>query len=215
MAFLIERLIVLRDDLVLFVIGSEIRDLARHFTVLYKTVRRLEETKLVDTCIDRERRNKTDVRTFGCFDRAKTTVMRVVNVANFEAGALTGKTARSESRHTTLVRHLRKRVSLVHELRELVRAEERVDHARDGTRIDEIGRTDLLIVDRHALADRTRHTRKTDVELLSELLANSAHTAIAQVIDIIDSGLTKLQANDVFQDLNDVFLRERRDLVRD
>src|SRR5690606_40502282 len=65
-----------------------------------------------------ERVDQTDVGAFRRFDRADAAVMGRVNVADFEACALAGQTTRSKSRKTTLVGDFRKRVHLVHELRD-------------------------------------------------------------------------------------------------
>ena len=47
-----------------------------------------------------------------------------VHVAHFKASALAGQAARAKSRHAALVGDFRQRVGLVHELRQLRRAEE-------------------------------------------------------------------------------------------
>src|SRR4051812_16235042 len=87
MAFLIEWLIGLRDDDVFFCISSEVDNLFRHFAIRYLAVRCLEESKLIDLREYRKRRDKTDVRTFRCFDRTETAIVRVVHVADFESCA--------------------------------------------------------------------------------------------------------------------------------
>src|SRR6202007_2301114 len=66
-------------------------------------VRRLDEAVLVDAGIARERRNQSDVRTFRRLDRADAAVVRRVNVADFESGALARQTAWPEGRETPLV----------------------------------------------------------------------------------------------------------------
>src|SRR6202044_3075328 len=89
--------------------------------VLDATVRRLDEAVLIDAREARERRDQADVRAFRRLDRANAAVVSRVNVADFEAGALTRQTARPKGGEATLVRDLRQRVGLVHELRELRR----------------------------------------------------------------------------------------------
>src|SRR5439155_24753817 len=101
-------------------------------------------------------------------------------------------------RHAALMRHLRKRIGLVHELRKLVRAEECIDHARNRTRIDQIGRSDLLIVNGHTLANRARHSRKTDIELLRKLFADREDAAITEMIEIIELRLANLKFDNIF-----------------
>ena len=82
-------------------------------------VRRLDEAVLVDAGKGRERVDQADVRAFRRLDRADAAIVGRVHVADFEAGALTGQTARPERRETTLVRDFGERVGLVHELAEL------------------------------------------------------------------------------------------------
>ena len=104
------------------------------------------------------RDDKTDVRTLRRLDRAKTSVVRVVHVADLKSRPVTGKTARTERGETTLVCHLGKRVGLVHELGQLAGPEERIDDGRKRLRVDEVGRSELLAVpDVHPLADRAGH----------------------------------------------------------
>ena len=85
--------------------------------VLDLPVRRLDEAELVDARVARQRRDEADVRTFRRLNRADAPVVRRVDVAHLEPGALARQTARPERRETPLVRDLRERVGLVHELR--------------------------------------------------------------------------------------------------
>ena len=92
--------------------------------------------------------------------------MRVVNISHLETGTLTGKTTRTQSRQTTLVRQLSQRVGLIHELAELVRAEKRIDNARHGPRIDQILRREFICISQvHPLFDGSGHTGQTEREL--------------------------------------------------
>ena len=76
----------------------------------------LEEAHFVDPGIGRHRTNQADVRTFGRFDGTNPAVVRMVDVADFEAGAVAAQTTRSKGRQTTLVGELGQRIGLVHEL---------------------------------------------------------------------------------------------------
>ena len=69
-------------------------------------VRRLDEAELVDAGEGRERRDEADVRTFRRLDRADAAVVRRVDVAHLEAGALAREAAGPERREAALVRHL-------------------------------------------------------------------------------------------------------------
>src|SRR4029079_1852936 len=127
-------------------------------------IRGLDEAVLVDARVRRERRDEADVRTFRRLDRTDTTVVRRVNVADFEARSLARETARSERGETTLVRDLRERVRLVHELRELRAAEVLLHHRGDRLRVDEVVRHERVDLLRHghALLDGALHADETD-----------------------------------------------------
>ena len=99
--------------------------------VLHLLVRALDEPVVVDAGVGGERRDEADVRAFRRLDRADAAVVRGVDVAHLEAGALARQAARSERRQAPLVRDLGERVRLVHELRELRRAEELLDRRDD------------------------------------------------------------------------------------
>ena len=86
------------------------------------------------------------------------------------------------------MRDLRQRVGLVHELRELRRAEELADGGHDRLGVDEVvrhGRRHLLI-DRHLFLDGALHADEADAELVLHQFANGADAAVAKVIDVID-----------------------------
>ena len=133
--------------------------------------------------------------------------MRVVHVTHLKARPFSGQTARSECRHPSLVGDLGQRIGLIHELAELIRTEERIDHRRERLRIDQVDRSkDFIVTHIHALPDGPRHTRKTHSELIGQLLANGAHPSVAQVVDIVHFCLGVDQFDQVFDDSNDVFL---------
>src|SRR5699024_6630309 len=96
----------------------------------------------------------------------------IVYVADFEACPLTGQATRPECGEPPLVRQLRERVRLVHELAQLRRTEELLDDRRDSPRIDEVVDIDLVRIgdDRHALAYEACHPRQTDRELVRDQL---------------------------------------------
>ena len=185
---------------------------SRHLAVLHDAVRRLDEAEVVDARVARERRDQSDVRTFRRFDRAHAAVLRIVHVAHFEAGALARQTARSERRQTTLVRQLGERIRLIHELRQLRRTEERLDHRADRARVHEIVERDLfrIGVDRHALLHQARHAGQTDRELVRDQLADRTNAAVAEVVDVVDVSAAFVQLDEVADDLDEVFLRQHR-----
>jgi len=106
----------LRYNVFLFFIGGEIHDLGGDVTVFHDTVRRFDETEVVDSGIACQRTNETNVGALRGFDGAHAAVVREVNISNFEASTFAGQTTRSERRKATTVSKARQRVDLVHEL---------------------------------------------------------------------------------------------------
>ena len=159
-----------------------------HTAVAHAAVGRLDEAVLVDARKARERADEADVRTFRRLNRADAAVVRGVHVADFESGALTRQTARPKGGETALVRDLRERVGLIHELRELRGAEELADRGHDRLGVDEVvrhGRRHLL-VDGHLFLDGALHADEADAELVLHQLADGADAAVAEVIDVVD-----------------------------
>ena len=158
--------------------------------VLDLAVRRLDEAELVDPRVARQRRDQADVRTFRRLNRADAAVVRRVDVAHFEAGALARQTAGPERREPPLVRDLRQRVGLVHELRQLRRPEELANRGHDRLRVDQVVRHGgrHFLVDRHLFLDRALHADQADAELVLEQLADRPHAAVAEVIDVVHVG---------------------------
>ena len=179
-------------------------------------VRRLDEAVLVDAREGRERRDEADVRTFRRLDRADAAVVRRVHVADLEARALAREAAGAERAEAPLVRHLAERVGLVHELRELRAPEVLLDHRAHGLRVDEVvrhQRVDLLR-HAHALFDGALHADETDAILILHQLADRAHAAVAEVVDVVDRAATVLQLDEVTDRLEDVLRREHRRIER-
>src|SRR5947209_15216388 len=104
--------------------------------VVHATVRRLDETIGIGARIRRQRTDKTDVRSFRCLDGTDAPVMRMMNVAHVEAGALAGETAGSKRAQSPLVCEFCKRIGLIHELRKLAAAEELLHRSNDRTNVD-------------------------------------------------------------------------------
>ena len=134
-----------------------------------------------------------------------------MHVADFESGALAGQTAWSKSRETALVRDLRQRVGLIHELRKLAGTEELADggHHRLGVhQVVRHGRRHFL-VHRHLFFDGALHAHQADAELVFEQLAHRANAAVAQVIDVVDRADTPAQLQQVLDGVDEVLLIER------
>src|SRR6185312_5845397 len=94
---------------------------------------------------------------------------------------------RTKSGQAALVRDLGQRVDLVHELRQLGRAEELADDADERRRVQQVARGDQrLVLNGHAVADDARHLREADADLVLEQLAHAADAAVAEVVDVVE-----------------------------
>ncbi len=128
-----------------------------------------------------------------------------VNVAHFEAGTFAGQTARPKSRQAPLVGHFRQRVGLIHELRQLRRAEELAHRGGGRLGVDQIVRHDGVDIDgRHAFADRALHAQQADAVLVFHQFADRPHPAVAEVIDVVDFAAAVLQFVQGTHDFKDV-----------
>ena len=104
----------------------------------------------------------------------------------------------------------RQRVGLVHELRQLRGAEEFTHGGRRGFRVDQVLRHDGVDIDaRHALLDRALHAQQADAVLVLHELADRAHTAVAEMVDVVDLALAVAQVHQRLDDGEDVFLAQR------
>ena len=192
-------------------------DVVDHPAVLDLAVGGLDEPELVDPRVARQRRDQADVRAFRRLNRADAAVVRRVDVADLEPGALARQAAGPERGQAALVRHLRQRVGLVHELRQLRRAEELANRGHHRLGVDQVvrHRGRHFLVDRHLLLDRALHADQADAELVLEQLTDRADAAVAQVIDVVDVGRVLPQLEQVLDHLVEVlrvqdFLVERR-----
>ena len=102
--FIIELGVGLRDDGLVFLFSGKVFHVVGHMSTFYLAVWGFDKAEIVDLGMHAEGGNQTDVRSFRRLNRAEATIVGIVNVTYFEAGALTGKTTRSEGRHPTLVR---------------------------------------------------------------------------------------------------------------
>ena len=185
-AVLVDRGVGLGDDLAALGVGVQVLDLAE-LALDDLAVGRLDQAELVDAGVGRERDDQADVRAFGRLDGTHAAVVRVVHVADLEAGALAVQTARSERRQAALVGDLGQRVDLVHELRQLGRSEELPDDADERRRVQEVaGRDERLVLDGHAVADHAGHLRQADADLVLEQLAHAADAAVAEMVDVVE-----------------------------
>ncbi len=216
---LAERRVTLGYHLVLLVLGGQIYHMVVvqiHYAVLHLAVRRLDEAQVIDLRIDTHGRDQTDVRAFRRLNRTETAVVGIVYVSHLESGAVTAQTAGTQSRHTALMGNLSQRVLLVHELAQRVGSEIAVDNRRDGLGVNQVGRSeDLVVAYVHTLTYGTRHTGQTDTELVEQLLAYRADTAVAQVVDIIHLGVAVDEHDEVLDNLDDILLGQYAGVLRD
>ena len=211
--------VALTDHQTLFLFGRHIAHALVgevYHGVLHLAVGGLNEAEVVDLGKHAERADQTDVGTFGRLDGTEAAVVCIVHVAHLKAGTLTRQTAGTQGGETALVRHLGQGVGLVHKLREGVGAEERVDHRSDGLGVDQVaGREYLIIAYVHALAYRAGHAVEADGELVGQLLAHGAHTAVGEMVDIVHVGLRVNQLDEVLDDGDDILLGQHADVVID
>src|SRR5699024_10281328 len=122
MSFFIQRLISLSHMVVILFISSHIYYFICHprifgIRLVDLSVRSFNESILVDPCIGCKRVDQTDVRSLRSLNRAHSSIVRIVNISNLESGTVTGQTAGSQSRQTSLVGQLAQRIILINELR--------------------------------------------------------------------------------------------------
>ena len=157
----------------------------------------------------RHRADETDVRTFRRFDRTNAAVVRRMNVAHFEAGAIAAQTARPEGGETALVRQLGERVGLIHELRELRAAEEIAHDRAERFRVDQLLRrhaVDVHVEQSHALFHETLGAGETDAALVGEQFANRANATAAEVIDVIERAFAAAEVDQIFDRRDEILV---------
>ena len=98
--------------------------------------------------------------------------------------------------------HRRKRIRLIHKLRQLARTEELLDDSRYGLAVNQVvGHEGFDFLKRHALLDRALHANQADAILVLKQLTHHANTAVTKVIDVVDLlGYVDavLQVNEIF-----------------
>ena len=177
----------LGDDETFFFVGGEVLDLPGDLAGRDDTVRRLDEAVLVDARVGRQVPNEADVRAFGGLDGTHASVVRRVDVTDFESGALAAESAWSQRRETTLVGQTGQRVVLVHELAELRGGEELLDRRHHRSDVDQrLGRDRFHVLGVHALTHDTLHARKAGAQCVLDQFAHAADTAVREVVLVVD-----------------------------
>ena len=105
MSLVVQFRIGLSNDVLGFFNCRQIFNVIGDLVIGHFPIRCFDETILIGSCVQSQGVDQTNVRTFGRFDRADTTIVRWVYVAHFEASAFTRQTTRTQSRNTALVRN--------------------------------------------------------------------------------------------------------------
>jgi len=174
-------------------------------------VRRFDEPVVVDPGEAAQRADQADVGAFRCLNGAEAPIVARVHVADLEAGPLAGQAAGPQGRQPALVGDFRQRVRLVHELGKLGAAEEFLQRGHDRLGVDQVVGHDLgqLLENRHLLLDGALHAHEADAELVLEQLADGAHPAVAQVVDVVGRADAHGQLQLVVEDVDEILLGER------
>ncbi len=132
--------------------------------------------------------------------------MSRMHIADLKSGPLPGKPSRTQSRKPPFVSNLGKRISLIHELGKLAAAEELLDRGGNRLGIDQIVRHHgFSFLQIHPLPDRPLHSHQSHPILVFHQLTHSPHSAIAQVVDVINGALGVFKANQKANRFHDVF----------
>ena len=179
----------LGDHIVFFLVCCEVADLARHDPpVFHHSVRSLNEAEFVDFAVGAERADEGDVGAFWGFNRAHSAIVREVDVAHFEAGALTGEAAWAERGEPPAVGEPGQRVHLIHELAELAGGEEFLYGSSHRAGVDETFRRDRLgVLGGHALAHHSFHARQPDAHLVLDELADCADATVGEMVLVVQT----------------------------
>ena len=161
-------------------------DLVGDLALLDLAVRRLDEAERVDPSVRREQPIRPMFGPSGVSIGHMRAVVRRVDVTDLHAGTVTGQTTGTQRRQATLVRQAGDRVGLVHELAQAGGAEELLQRRHHGTDVDQGLRRDRLdVLGRHPLADHALHAGQAGAELVLDQLADRAHAAVAEVVDVV------------------------------
>ena len=213
-ALLVRHRVGLRNRVLPLLDRRQIDDLVSLSARFHLAVGAFDKAVAVDPRVGGEAVDEPDVGAFGRFHRADAPVVRRVHVAHLEARPLAREPAGPERGQPPLVGDLRERVGLVHELGELRRAEELAHGRRRRLGVDQVVRHDGVDINRaHALANGAFHPEQADAVLVLHQLADRAHPAVAQVVDVIDIAATVLQRDEGGDDGDDILAPQHPEVV--
>ena len=199
----------LGDDMLGLVDRGQKLDLFGNLAIHNLAVGAFEEAVLVGAGVGGQRVDQADVRAFRCLDGTDPAVVSRVYVPDFEARAFTRQAARPERRNAPLVRHFRQRVVLVHELGQLAGTEELLDRRRNRLGVDQILRHQAFAFSHgQALLDGALNPYQADTELVFSHLAHRPHTAVTEVVDIVNHAATIADRDQGSQHLDDILAVE-------
>src|SRR5438552_3765852 len=124
-----------------------------------------------------------------------------MHVAHFESGAIAAQSAWSQRGQAALVRQLRQRIRLIHELRELRAAKEIANHRAEGFGIHQLlwrHPVDVDVEQSHALFYESFRASETNAALIGEQFANRSHATAAEVIDVVERAFAPAKIDQVF-----------------
>ena len=193
-------LVRLRNYEVVLFVRSQVYYVAADGMVLavHLPVRRLYKAVLIDARICGKRVYKAYVRTFRGFNGAHASIMRIVNVSHVECGAVAVQTAGAECAQPALMRKLRQRVCLVHELGKLAGSEEFLYRRCNGADIYKVaGHGGFHVLYAHALAHNALKPGHTNADLVLQQLAYAPYTAVAQMVNVVRAADAVIHADKV------------------
>ncbi len=170
------------------------------------SVRSFDEAVLIDLRVCRQRVDQADVGAFRRLDRAHSSIVRIMYVTDFETCSVSGKTAGSQCRETSLMCNLGQRVVLVHELGQLGRSEELLERGADRLCVNQCSRVRVIYAG-HLLADTTLHTGHSDAELILQQFSDASDPAVSEVINVVLVADAVLQMHVVVDRSKNIFLR--------
>ena len=132
--------------------------------------------------------------------------MRMVYVSYFEACPLSGKSARSQSRKSSLMSQLCQRIVLVHELGKLGTSEEFFYGCRYRPDVHQrLRRSYIYILNSHSFFDYSLHSGKSYSELILQQFAYSSQPSVAQMVNIVYGADAVIQVQYITDRGYDVF----------
>ena len=202
-AVFIKRFVSLSYNVIILNIGSHINNLVGYNAcfLINLAVWSFDKAIFIKTAVTSKIRDKTDIRAFRCLYRTHTAVVGIVYVTNFETCTVSWKTAGTESRKSSLMSKLCKRIVLVHKLRKRRWTEELFNCGNYRTNIDKSLRCDstvvILSLKSHTLTNNSFHSCKTDSELILKKFADSSDSTVTKVVDIVGSTYAVCKVNKI------------------